>query len=115
MYCVQFWTPPLKKDSDNLERAQWKATKMIQGLEHLPYEDRLRAVGLFILEKRWLRGDLINVYKYPVGGGQVDGARLFSVVCGDKNKRQWAKTETREVPSLEIFKIHLDTLLHNLL
>ena len=61
-YCLQFWGIQHKKDTKMLQQIQWRAMKMIKGLEHFFYKDRLRDLGLFSQEKRRLRGDLMAAF-----------------------------------------------------
>ncbi|GAB0179355.1 hypothetical protein GRJ2_000400800 [Grus japonensis] len=113
---------------------------MIRALKHFPYEDRLRELGLFSLEKRRLRVDLIAAFQYLKGAYRKDGEGLFTRAWSDRMRDNGFKLKEgrfrldirkkffpvrvmthwnrlpREVvgaPSLEVFKAKLDEALGN--
>ena len=66
-YCIQAWSPSYEKDCWLLERVQKRATKMVNGISNLAYEERLKKLNMFSLRYRRLRGDLIEVFKFVNG------------------------------------------------
>ncbi|KAJ7418008.1 hypothetical protein WISP_61333 [Willisornis vidua] len=122
---------------DLLEQVQQRARRMVQGLEHPSCRERLRELGLFSLERRRLRGDLIKVYHY-LKECQDNRATLYLGVPGNRTidsgqkmmdrkfhldmrknffavwvTEHWNRLprEVVESPSLEILQNHLDAIL----
>ncbi|KFV41079.1 hypothetical protein N328_07340, partial [Gavia stellata] len=138
-YSVRPCSPQHRKAMELLEKVQ---RKMIRGLERLPYEDRLRELGLFSLEKRKLQGDLIAAFQYLKGLSKEAGEGLLTRACRDRTRgngvklkegrfrldirkkiftvrmvRHWNRLprEVVDAPSLEAFKARLDRASSNLL
>uniref|UniRef100_UPI00398ECED7 nucleotide-binding oligomerization domain-containing protein 1-like isoform X3 n=1 Tax=Pristiophorus japonicus TaxID=55135 RepID=UPI00398ECED7 len=76
-YCVQFWSPNLRKDILAVEGVQRRFTRLIPRMAGLTYEERLDQLGLYSLEFRRMRGHLIETYKILTVLDRLDAGRMF--------------------------------------
>lgn len=68
---------PALQGTDKSERVQRTAAEMMRDLENMTYEERLKELGLFSLERRKVRRYMITDFKYLNGSYKEKGDQLF--------------------------------------
>ncbi|XP_059499559.1 uncharacterized protein LOC132207636 [Stegostoma tigrinum] len=87
----------------SLERVQRRFMRMVQGMESLKYEERLRTLRLYSLEIRWMRGDLIETFRILNGLDRVDVGKMLSLVGETRTRGPTFRIKRRSF-QLEIWR-----------
>ena len=141
-YGSPLWNQGDAGDVRLVESVQRRWTRSVAGMEDLSYEERLRSLGLFSMQGRLLRADLIYLWKIVNGRCAVDMNSMFSLSLGQhtrghtlKLQVNWARLDVRkqffsqrvvpvwnglsqrtvEASTLDTFKVHLHNDLGHLL
>ena len=78
-YASPIWSPLYKKDKKSIENVQRRGTRLVKSLKGLPYETRLRELGLPTLQYRRERADLIQVYNILHDIDKIEKEKLFTM------------------------------------
>ncbi len=73
---------------------------MIPGIARLSYEERLKETGLYTLERRWLRGDMIEMFKIIKGRDKIRANELFNRVDSDRTRGHSLRVKKRRVKTV---------------
>ena len=68
-----------------LETIPWRAMKLVKGLKRKPYQEWLKSPGLYSLQQRRLRVDLIKTFRILTGKEHVDSQSFFQLATDSHN------------------------------
>jgi len=92
------------KKIEIIENVQRRETKLVRGLRHKSYDQRLKVIGLTSLEGRRNRGDLIESYKILTGKEQIDSHQLFELAHSDYSLRGYSLRLCKQPSRLTVWK-----------
>ena len=84
----------------DIERVQCRPTRLIPGLARLSYEERLKETGLYSLERRRLRGDMIEMFKIMKCIDKISADELFNRVDSDRTRGHSLRVKKRRVKTV---------------
>jgi len=84
LYCAPIWSPHYRKDIELVEGVQRRATKLIDDVRNLHYEERNKKLNLMTLEKRRHRSDLIETFKIINGCYNLQSFLFFTYDEGQR-------------------------------
>ena len=96
--CV--WGPMYRGDQDAVERVLRRATKLVKTVRHLPYEERLKKLGLMSMYYRRNRGDMIMTYQIITGKLRIKREDLFTLTDSERTRGHCLKLRKPQVSSV---------------
>jgi len=95
-YCSPAWSPHYQKDKQLLEKVQHRFTRLFPDLRSICYQDRLRQLGLWSLQERRNRADLLEVFKLKAGLSNVTFQTFFDRNVDSRTRgHTWKITKNR--------------------
>ncbi len=96
-YATAVWSPHLQKDIFMIENVQRRATRLVQEIRYLPYEERLKKLGLPTLKYRRTRNDQLQVFKIMNEIDKLDRNKFFNTTVDDRTRGHSSKLAKIEI------------------
>ncbi len=116
-YASAVWSLVFKKDKISIENVQRRATRLVNSLKNLSYEQRMKELGLPSLEYRRTRADMVQTFKILQDIDHVVKDKLFTMSTYTRtrgNSRKLFKRRSRLQTRANVFSNRIVNAWNNL-